>query len=62
MNGVTVPTHAAVQLETDMWTSKMGDFEDIWHDTVGAVNGPLYGEPVLYMERPRTAPHPSTNF
>src|ERR1017187_7002374 len=36
-----VPTHAALQLETGRWTSKLGDFEDISHVSVEAVNGPI---------------------
>ena len=52
-NDVIIPTHAARQLETGEWTSKLGDAEDISHKALGDVNG-LYGEPVVYMERHRT--------
>ncbi len=50
---VVIPTHAALQLESGEWTSKLGPFEDIQHKTVDAVNGPVYGEFVCYMCRPR---------
>lgn len=52
-NGVIIPTHAALQLESGAWTSKLGDFEDIEHSILDAVNGPVYGRPVVYMKRPR---------
>jgi len=48
-----VPTHAALQLQTGEWTSKLGTFEDINHLTVDAVNGPAYGEPVQFLARDR---------
>ncbi len=54
-NGVLRPTHAALQLETGAWTSKLGDLEDIEHAPVEAVNGPIYGEPAIYMQRPRSS-------
>ena len=44
-------THAARQLENGKWTSKMGTYEDIEHDTLDAVSGSFYGKPVLYMKR-----------
>ena len=56
--GVTTPTHAALQLESGAWTSKLGDFEDIRHVTVDAVRGPAYGQPVCFLARRR----PSTNL
>ena len=31
------PTHAARQLDTGRWTSKLGKHEDIEHDTPGRV-------------------------
>jgi len=52
-----VPTHAALQLESGQWTSKLGGLEDINHLTVDAVAGPLYGAVLCYLARPRnTAP------
>ena len=47
------PTHASLQLRDGRWTSKMGDFEDIEHDTEHDVGGPAYGTPVAYMRRQR---------
>ena len=50
--GVLVPTHAARQLPNGRWTSKLGPFEDIEHQQVEDVNGPVYGTPVQFMSRP----------
>ena len=44
-------THAARQLATGRWTSKLGGAEDIEHDTPDAIAGGLYGEIVQYMRR-----------
>jgi hypothetical protein len=52
-----MPTHAALQLESGLWTSKLGEFEDINHLTPNAVAGPVYGGVLCYLERPR-APVP----
>ncbi|HUE03009.1 MAG TPA: hypothetical protein VMR62_25800 [Bryobacteraceae bacterium] len=49
-----IPTHAALQLESGKWTSKLGDFEDIAHDPVEALNGPVYGKVLYYLSRPRS--------
>jgi hypothetical protein len=57
-NGITFATHAARQLLSGEWTSKLGDAEDITHHDLGDLNG-LYGEPMVYMERRRAA---STNI
>lgn len=46
-------THAARQLKSGEWTSKMGDFEDIEHSSLKCLNGPCYGSPVAYMKRRR---------
>jgi hypothetical protein len=52
-----IPTHAAKQLEDGRWKSKLGEWEDIEHKTVEAVqtfNGiGLYGEVAVYMKRKR---------
>ena len=48
----SVPTHAARQLPNGWWTSKLGSLEDIEHASVEDVNGPRYGNPVLFMRRP----------
>jgi hypothetical protein len=53
-----VPTHAARQLDDGAWTSKLGDWEDIKHDSLNALeNAPfmnsLYGTVSLFMRRRR---------
>lgn len=53
-SGLEIPTHAALQLESGKWTSKLGPHEDVSHRTVHDVNGPIYGKPIIYMSRPRT--------
>jgi hypothetical protein len=47
------PTHAARQLPDGRWTSKLGNCEDIEHDTLEALNGPRYGAPVCFLRRHR---------
>jgi hypothetical protein len=54
--GRKLPTHAARQLETGEWTSKLGDHEDISHNTPESVGGGLYGEPLYFLSRPRPEP------
>lgn len=46
-------THVARQLKDGRWTSKLGIFEDIEHDTLAALEGPLYGRVALVLRRPR---------
>jgi hypothetical protein len=56
-----IPTHAARQLETGKWTSKLGQNVDIEHDSPELVGGALYGEAVAFMRRPHppaSAPGP----
>jgi len=50
-NGVITPTHAARQLQSGLWTSKLGPFEDISHNTLNDVNGPVYGQMICCMSR-----------
>ena len=45
------PTHAAKQLSSGKWSSKLGESIDIQHDTPEDLNGPLYGEATVYMKR-----------
>ena len=47
------PTHAARQLEDGTWTSKLGQLEDIEHRDLDQVGEGDYGEPVLFLKRPR---------
>ena len=52
-DGSVSPTHAARQLESGEWTSKLGkDFEDIPHTTLDALNGPVYGSDDLLHVSP----------
>jgi hypothetical protein len=48
---VGVPTHAARQLPSGRWTSKLGMREDIEHDLHG-VSGEAYGTVTLLLKRP----------
>ena len=47
----TRPTHAARQLPSGRWSSKLGAQEDIEHDH-GALDGPVYGSIVAVLRRP----------
>lgn len=51
-SGSVKPTHAARQLPSGKWTSKMGRLEDITHGTADAVRGPQYGRLICCMSRP----------
>ena len=53
VRGVLIPTHAARQLESGMWTSKMGALEIISHSSPEDVSGPVYGSVVGYLSRRR---------
>ena len=44
------PTHAARQLSSGLWTSKLGNLQDIEHDIDG-VSGDLYGSVAVIMKR-----------
>lgn len=48
-----IPTHAARQLRSGKWTSKLGESYDIEHDFIAGVSGPAYGDCSLIMKRPR---------
>lgn len=48
------PTHAARQLSTGAWTSKLGKLEDIVHPDPLDVGGNVYGGPVRFLRRPRS--------
>lgn len=45
------PLHAARSLPKGVWSSKIGDEEDIEHSTLEAVAGKLYGYPVVFLRR-----------
>jgi len=51
-----VPTHAARQLDTGRWTSKLGKQEDVEHDLHGLARDmpwlvQIYGDVELFMKR-----------
>jgi hypothetical protein len=46
-----VPTHGARQVATGRWVSKLGQIEDIEHETPEAVGGSAYGEVAFFMRR-----------
>jgi len=46
-----VPTHAARQLPSGRWASKLGKLEDIEHD-LRAVEGDIYGTVAVVLKRP----------
>jgi hypothetical protein len=48
-------THAARQLPSGKWTSKLGKAEDIEHDSPTDLAGGIYGEVVQAMKRPRAS-------
>jgi hypothetical protein len=48
-------THAARQLPSGKWSSKLGRSEDIEHDSPDDVAGGVYGELVQFMKRPRSS-------
>jgi hypothetical protein len=52
-----VPKHAARQLPSGRWTSKLGQMEDIEHD-LHDLTGMVYGSFALVMKRPRSADMP----
>jgi len=48
----TYYTHAARQLPSGKWTSKLGKEEDIEHDTPEDLSGGVYGAVLRIMKRP----------
>jgi len=47
-----VPTHAARQLDSGRWTSKLGQLEDIEHD-INGLSDSEYGFIAVYMKKPK---------
>ncbi len=47
------PTHAARSLSDGSWTSKLGEGEDIRHQTLLALEGRRYGKAVVFLRRKR---------
>ncbi|MFN0241483.1 MAG: hypothetical protein ACKVWV_01190 [Planctomycetota bacterium] len=52
--------HAARQLPSGRWTSKLGKQIDIEHGLNG-LDGPRYGAIVVFMKRPRAVPSSTTS-
>lgn len=50
------PRHAARQLATGAWISKLGREEDIEHHELAGVEGKQYGHVVQLLKRPRQRP------
>ena len=46
-----IPTHAARQLPSGKWTSKLGQMEDIEHNTLDGLNGSIYGKVGQILKR-----------
>lgn len=45
------PQHAARQLESGRWTSKLGRCEDIEHDTLETLEGREYGKATVFLRK-----------
>lgn len=51
-----IPSHAAKQMETGAWRSKLGEYEDIEHESLAALEGnDNYGTVVRILKRERPA-------
>lgn len=46
------PAHAARQLRSGLWTSKLGNLEDIEHGSLKALEGQIYGMVAVILKRP----------
>ena len=46
-----VPTHAARQVHGGWWTSKLGEEVDIVHESLDALDGPIYGSATVFLQR-----------
>ncbi|MGH7976493.1 MAG: DUF7689 domain-containing protein [Limisphaerales bacterium] len=44
-------THVAKQKASGKWTSKLGDWEDLEHNTLAALEGEFYGKVVQILKR-----------
>jgi hypothetical protein len=54
-----LPKHAARQLPSGMWTSKLGSAEDIEHAALDLLEGVTYGRVAAILCRPRPRGRPS---
>jgi len=57
-NAAGTALHVARHLRDGRWASKLGVFEDIEHDTLAALEGPLYGRVERVVRRPRQPADP----
>ncbi|WP_147328129.1 MULTISPECIES: hypothetical protein [unclassified Duganella] len=51
VDSASVPTHMSRQLDSGLWTSKMGEWHDISHETPETLTGDVYGSVHLFMKR-----------
>jgi hypothetical protein len=51
IEGGYTPKHYAIQSSIGKWKSKLGELEDIEHDTLEALNGFFYGVPIAFAKR-----------
>lgn len=45
--------HATIQMPNGMWRSKMGNGPVIEHQSAESLSGGPYGQPTIYIRRPR---------
>jgi hypothetical protein len=53
VNSEGKPTHAARQLDSGNWTSKLGNLEDIEHTSLDDIICSEYGSSAVFMKRPK---------
>ncbi len=46
-------THAAFQLDSGRWSSKLGSWEDIEHDTLRVLESESYGKATIFLKKRR---------
>ena len=58
VDSLGIPSHAAKQTEAGAWMSKLGEYDDIEHDALEALEGkdPAYGRVARILKRPRKQP------
>ncbi len=59
LNPQGMPTHAARQLPSGNWTSKLGRLEDIEHNMLDGLTGELYGKVGQILKRSRQGNDPT---
>ncbi|MBU1626552.1 hypothetical protein KKB18_04210 [bacterium] len=53
VNEIGKPTHMTRQLDSGIWTSKIGEDEDIIHHTLKALEDSDYGKVAVILKRPK---------